>query len=224
MDFLQTPEKTNMDEHTLKTGTTTVGIRCKDGVVLAADRRATAGYLIVMKKAEKVFAINDRMALTIAGGVSDAQLLTKLIKAELSLKMMRTDREVTVKEAANLLAGLIYSNVRRFSVIPGIAHFLMGGSDADGYHLYDLFADGSVNEVEDYVASGSGSVFTYGVLETLYAPTLSVNDGVELAVKAVNAAMQRDIASGQGIDVYTISKDGVKKAFEKTADTSVKFK
>ncbi|TAL51518.1 MAG: proteasome subunit beta [Nanoarchaeota archaeon] len=213
-----------MEQNTLKTGTTTVGLKCKDGIVLAADRRATAGYLIANKKAEKVFGITDKIALTISGMVSDAQLLTKLIKAELKLKVMRTDREVTVKEAANLLAGLTYGNVRRPSMIPGIAHFLMGGTDTDGYHLYDLFADGSVTDIDDFVASGSGSVIAYGVLETLYKDGLSVQEGVDLAIKSVNAAMQRDIASGQGIDVLTITKDGVKKVFEQQLDTTIKVK
>ncbi|MEK6967567.1 MAG: proteasome subunit beta [Nanoarchaeota archaeon] len=213
-----------MEENTLKTGTTTVGIKCKDGLVLAADRRATAGYLVANKKADKVFALNDRIVVTISGMVSDAQLLTKLIKAELKLKAMRGDREVSIKEAANLLAGLTYSNVRRPSMIPGIAHFLMGGQDVSGFHLYDLFADGSVTEIDDFVASGSGSVFAYGVMETLYKTALSVQDGIDLAIKSVNAAMQRDIASGQGIDVMSITKDGVKKVFEQQLDTNIKVK
>ena len=213
-----------MEENRLKTGTTTVGIQCKDGIVLAADRRATAGYLIANKKAEKVFPLNERIAVTISGMVSDAQLLTKLMKAELKLKEMRADREVTVKEAANLLAGLIYGNVRRPSMIPGISHFLLGGTDFSGFHLYDLFADGSITEIDDFVASGSGSVIAYGVLETLYKKDLSVADGVDLAIKSVNAAMQRDIASGQGIDVVSITKDGVKKVFEQQIDYSIKVK
>ncbi|HLD18903.1 MAG TPA: proteasome subunit beta [Candidatus Nanoarchaeia archaeon] len=213
-----------MEENRLKTGTTTVGIQCKDGIVLAADRRATAGYLIANKKAEKVFPLNERIAVTISGMVSDAQLLTKLMKAELKLKEMRADREVTVKEAANLLAGLIYGNVRRPSMIPGISHFLLGGTDSSGFHLYDLFADGSITEIDDFVASGSGSVIAYGVLETLYKKDLSVADGVDLAIKSVNAAMQRDIASGQGIDVVSITKDGVKKVFEQQIDYSIKVK
>src|SRR3989338_9786174 len=99
-------------ESQLKTGTTTVGVKCKDGVVLAADMRATAVHMIVDKRAEKVHIITDDLALTIAGGVSDAQLLIKLIKAELKLKEIRADKRASVKEAANLLGGLLYSNIR----------------------------------------------------------------------------------------------------------------
>ena len=211
-------------EHVLKTGTTTLGIVCKDGLIMAADRRATAGYLIANKDAKKVFAINDRIALTIAGTVSDAQLLTKVIKAEIKLKAIRTGREILVKEAASMLGGLVYGNIRRFSVIPGISHFIMGGVDAEGFHLYDIYPDGSVSEIKDFVSSGSGSVMVYGLLETQYEPSLTLKDGLELAVKAVNAAMQRDIASGNGIDVVTVSMDGVRIVFGKETNTRVSLK
>src|SRR3989338_1094988 len=129
-----------------KKGTTTVGIVCRDGIVLAADKRATIGYLISNKKVDKILQITDRMAITMAGTVSDAQLLVKLIKAELKLKTLRTGREPNVKESANLLSGMIYANIRKMSLIPGISHFLLGGTDETGIHLYDLFADGSLTE------------------------------------------------------------------------------
>ena len=90
----------------MKTGTTTVGLVCKDGIVLAADKRATSGNLIVTKYVDKILEVYNGMAVTTAGTVSDIQLMTKLIKAELSLKAVRTDTTPNVKEAANLLAGL----------------------------------------------------------------------------------------------------------------------
>ena len=145
-------------EEQLKTGTTTVGIVCKDGVILAADKRATAGHMIVDKRALKVHLISEDVAVTIAGTVSDAQLLIKLIRAELKLKEVRTNKKPTMKEAANLLGGLLYSNLRRMSMFPGIAHFLLGGKDNKGLHLYDLFPDGSVTKIRDFISSGSGSV------------------------------------------------------------------
>jgi len=199
----------------VKKGTTTVGIVCRDGVVLAADKRATIGYLISNKKIDKILQITDRMAITMAGTVSDAQLLVKLIKAELKLKTLRTGREPNVKESANLLSGMIYANIRKMSMIPGISHFLLGGTDETGFHLYDLFADGSITECDDYVSSGSGSVMAYGVLETLYKKDTNLKEGTALAVKSINAALQRDVNTGNGIDVVTITKDGIKKVFEK---------
>lgn len=205
-------------EERLKTGTTTVGMVCKDGVVLAADKRATAGTMIVDKRAEKVHVITDDFAVTIAGCVSDAQLLIKLIRAELKLKEVRTNKKPTAKEAANLLGGLQYSNIRRPSMLPGIAHFLMAGRDSQGVHLYDLFPDGSVTKIRDFISSGSGSVFAYGVLETQYDANMGTNEGVKLAVKAVNTALNRDSASGNGIDVIVINEKGITRVMNKEVE------
>ena len=212
-----------MDEKELKTGTTTIGLVCKDGLVLAADKRATSGYLIAWKKFDKVIPVTNNVAVTVAGTVSDVQLLVKYLKAELKLKDLRTGRETTVKEAASLLANFVYNNIRKFSVIPGISHFILGGIDSSGVHLYDLSPDGSIVEVDDYISSGSGSVMVFGVLETLYKKGLSVDEGVKLAVKGINAAVQRDIASGNGIDVVTITKDGIKKVFSREIDTKIEM-
>lgn len=194
---------------------------CKDGVVLAADKRATAGSMIVDKRADKVHVISDNVAVTIAGMVSDAQLLIKLLKAELKLKDMRTNKIPSTKEAANLLGGFLYSNIRRPSMMPGIAHFLLGGRDVYGVHLYDLFPDGSVTKIKDYVSSGSGSVFAYGVLETQYKSDMSTQEGVQLATKAVNTALQRDSASGNGLDVVVITEAGIKHVVHKEVTVSL---
>lgn len=199
------------DSNIRNLGTTTLGIVCKDGIVMAADMRATAGNLIVNKRTEKVFPVAKNMIVTMSGTVSDAQLLTRLLKAEISLKEIRNGREVNVKEGANLLAGMVYGNIRKMSMIPGISHFLLGGKDSDGFHLYDVFADGSLTLEESYVSSGSGSVFAYGVLEAMYDKNMSLSQGVDLAIKAVNAALQRDTYSGNGINVYTITRKGIEK-------------
>ncbi len=209
------------NENIMKTGTTTLGIICKDGVVLAADRRATAGNMIVDKKAQKVFKINEKMALTTAGGVSDIQLLVKLLKAELALKSVRTEREPNVTEAVNLLAGMVYSNIRKMSMIPGISHFLFGGIDSEGTHLYDIYPDGSLSKNDEFVSSGSGSVMAYGVLETLYKKDIKIEEGIKLAVKCLNAALQRDSASGNGIDIITITDKGTSKVLEKEINNRI---
>lgn len=211
-----------MENDIKKTGTTTLGLVCKDGIVLAADRRATAGNFIAAKKIEKVLPITDNIAVTIAGTVSDIQLLVKIIRAELKLKQIRTGR-ITVKEAVNLLAGIVYSNIRKFSLIPGISHFVVAGKDDTGFHLYDLGADGSITEEDEFVSSGSGSVMVYGLLETVYKKGISIKDAIKLAVKGVNAALQRDSASGNGIIVYTITDKGAKKVLDKKLDVKLEL-
>ena len=195
----------------VKKGTTTVGLVCKDGIVLVADKRSSAGYMIANKKETKIHKISDYMAITMAGLVSDAQLITKLVQAELRLKKIRTSKEATVKEAANLLGGILYQNIRKMSMVPGIVAFILGGKDNLGYKLYELGVDGSVTFRDDYCSTGSGSPYAYGVLETLYTKDMSTQQGIDVALKALNAALQRDMPTGDGVDVFTITHEGVKK-------------
>lgn len=211
------------EKNILRTGTTTLGIICKEGIVLAADKRATAGTFVVDKKTDKIHAVTDYIAVTMAGMASDGQLLIKLAQSELRLKKIRTGREVTVREAANLMSRMVYSNVRQMSMIPGISHFILGGVDDSGLFLYDLFPDGSISLCDKFVSSGSGSVMAYGVLETNYKPDMDIDEGVKMAVTSINAALQRDSATGNGIDVVVIKKEGVKKILEKELDMRIKI-
>lgn len=206
----------------MKTGTTTVAIVAKDCIILAADKRATAGTFIAGKKVNKILPVADKMALTTAGSVSDIQLLVKLIKAELSLRKIKNGRPNRVKEAANLVSGMVYNNIRKLTMIPGIVHFLFAGYDEHGAHLYDIYPDGSISEIDDFVASGSGGTFAFGVFDAQYKKDMTQEQAVDLAMKAVNSALQRDSASGDGLDVVLVNKHGIKKLL--TKDLSVKIK
>ena len=205
-----------------KHGTTTIAMVCKDGIIMAADRRATAGYLIANKKTTKVLPVSDHMEITTAGLVSDIQLFTKIIKAQIMLLKIRKGKEPTAKEAANLLANLAYSNIRRPSMIPGIVGFLFGGYDKSGFSLYEISFDGSIMDVEDYASDGSGSSVALGVLETLYKKDISLDEGKEIAIKALTAAMSRDVATGNGIDVITITPAGVEYVVAKEIRSIIK--
>ncbi len=212
-----------MNKEVMKTGTTTVGIVCKDGIVLGADRRASAGYMVADKKAQKIIPINEDIAITIAGLVSDAQLLSKIIKAQLKLIEIRKGRKSTIKQAANLLAGLVYGNIRRMSMIQSVVGFLMGGRDSNGYHLFNIGIDGSLAKMEDYVCDGSGMMFATGVLESSYKKNMTIEEGIQLAIKALTAAIQRDIATGNGIDILTITKDGAKFVLRKEIENKLRI-
>lgn len=211
------PER-SAGEMTLKTGTTTIGILCKDCVVMAADRRATAGHMIVMKKAIKVLPVSDSIVVTTAGNFADLQLLYKYLSAELKVKRIRSGRAVFVKEAANLLGTWVYNLIRSTM---GVAHFLVGGYDS-APALYDVYPDGSVSVADDYVTSGSGSVFALGVLESKYSQGLSRDEGVKLAEECIRIALTRDSGSGNGVDVYVIDKNGAKHVVSKEIVPTVK--
>jgi len=202
-----------------KTGTTTVGIVCKDGVVLAADTRATAGSMIIDSNAEKVIKVNENVALTIAGTFSSAQKLVTHLRSEIKLREIRTGRSMTIKEIANMTSNWLYGMIRSPSMIQDVVHFLLAGRDKHGLHLFDLYFDGSFVEVKNYISSGSGSVFVYGVLESSYKENLSSEEGIKLVEKCIDVAIQKDSASGNGIDIFLINEDGVEKVLSKRVNT-----
>ena len=211
-----------MTEDIKKTGTTTLGIICKDGIVLAADRRATAGHLIMGKNFRKIIQIDENIAVTVAGSVSDVQMILKVIKAQMRLNSLRRgDKRLTVKEVANLLGSMVYHAIRSPSMIPSITGFLVAGKDNKGFHLYTLGVGGDVIKEDLYASDGSGSVFALGVLEHSYKKGMSVSEGIKLGVDSISAAIQRDSASGNGLTVMTITKDGIKTVVEKELNTKI---
>ena len=181
-------------------GTTTVGITCKDGIVFATERRATMGNLVAHKVAEKIFKIDDHIATTIAGSVGDAQSLMKVIGAEVSLYQMRNNDEISVKAAASLTAKILRSG-------PMYVQILLGGMDGDKPSIYSLDPAGGMIE-DNYISTGSGSIVAYGVLEDRFKDDLSVEEGLELAIRAIRAASERDTYSGNGFLVAKVDKDG----------------
>ncbi len=201
----------------LKTGTTILGIVCKDGVVMAADRQVTAGNIIISKKARKVVQINDYLVVSWTGGAADAQRLGKLIAAELRLKELRAKSRPTVRQAANLVSTITYSQIRQPSMIPNIVGTLIGGLNEDGTTaVYTIEPAGTVIEVDDYDANfGSGMPYVLGLLERQYREDMTIKEGVELAVEAIKSSTQRDVGSGFGIDVFTITKEGIKKVVDR---------
>jgi len=196
----------------LKSQTSIVGINCKDGVVMAGDRRATLGGQIVARKKEhKLEKINDYLLLAWTGGVSDAQLSAKVIAAELKLKELKTRERPSVKEAANFIGSYLYRNIRTPSMVPAIVGLLAGGLNEDGTaELYTISPDGVVWPVDDFDANlCSGMPYILGALERRYKKDITVKEGIELAQEAIKASMERDTASGNGIDVFSITKDGI---------------
>ena len=200
----------------LKTGTSLVGIVCKDGIVMASDRQVTGGRSLVMdKNFQKTNPLNNYIVISWAGQVSGAQRLSKVIAAELKLKELRSKKRPSVKQSANLVATIAYNGIRQPSMVPDIVDSFIGGVNEDGScELYEIGADGSLIQVKEYMANGSGMVYIVGLLERQYKKNISVDDGVKLAVEAIKSSTQRDIYSGYGIDVYTITKEGIKKVVQ----------
>jgi proteasome beta subunit len=194
-----------MPEHSQEsmTGTTTVGLVFAEGVILATEKRATMGYMIASKRAKKVYQIADRIGMTIAGGVGDAQQLARIITVECNLYQIRRSRAITVGAASTLLSN--YLNQNRY--FPYYVQLLVGGVDEHGPSVYSVDAMGGATKEEDIVSTGSGSPMAYGVLEDRYSPNMNEDEAIELAVRALKSAMKRDAGSGEGIQVVIIAKD-----------------
>ena len=198
-------ESAKFDESAKQTGTTTVGLVCKDGIVLASDRRATMGYLIASKDIDKIYKLTDRIAMTIAGGVGDAQALIRLMQAEANLYRFKHGKNITVKAAANLLSNVLHN----YKFYPFYVQLVIAGTE-DKPEVYSLDALGGLSE-EKYVSTGSGSPVAYGLLEELYKDGGSIKDNARAAAKAIAAAMKRDAATGERVDLVTITKAGFKR-------------
>ncbi|MDI6719476.1 MAG: archaeal proteasome endopeptidase complex subunit beta [Methanomicrobiales archaeon] len=190
------------------TGTTTVGLTFSGGVVLATEKRATMGYLIASKKAKKIYRIADRIGMTIAGGVGDAQQLARIMTVECSLYEIRRGKPITVAAASTLLSN--YLNQNRY--FPYYVQLLVGGYDRNGPSIFSVDALGGATREEEFIATGSGSPMALGVLEDQYHADLEEKEAADLAIRALKAAMRRDIASGEDISVVVIAADKYEEA------------
>ncbi len=206
-------ENNDISKHILHSGTSLAGIVCKDGIVMAGDKRSTlGGQIVYSRKSKKVVQINDYLLLSGTGIASDIELTRKLLSAELRLKELKTHSRPTVKEAAHLLGMMTFKNIRAPSMITSIVGSLLGGYNEDGsFELYSILPDGDVDKIEDFSANvSSGMPYILGLLERQYRKDMGVKEAVELGRDCIKAAMERDVASGNGIDVFTITKEGIK--------------
>lgn len=192
-----------MEQDLKKTGTTTVGIVCKDAAVIGTEKRATMGTLIAHKDTQKLYRIQNHMALTTAGLVGDAQILARYMDAEAKLYEMRREMPIPVKSAATLMANIL--NGRKF--YPYYVQLIIGGWDREGGHVFSLDAAGG-SIPDKWTTTGSGSPYVYGVLEDGYKDGLAWSEGLDLAIRGLNAAMRRDSASGNGMDICVIGHKG----------------
>ncbi len=196
----------DITQEVTKTGTTTCGIVSKDGAVLAAERRATMGTLIAHKVTKKVLRLDENLAMTTAGLVGDLQLLGRYITAEVELYRLKRGIPMPVEACATLMANILVN--RRY--FPYLVQLIIGGVDNKGGHVFSIdLAGGSIED--KWTSTGSGSPYVFGVLEDHYHPDLSMDEAIDLAIRSISAAMRRDSASGDGIDVAAISSRGYRE-------------
>jgi len=197
------------DKLTMK-GTTTIGVACKEGVILASDTRVSMGYFVAHKHGKKVYKIDDHIAMTIAGTVADAQRVVDILIANAQLYKINNGRPMPVSSAARFVANLLFSN----RYVPLETEALVGGLDDTGTHVFRLDPFGTLIE-EKCVSTGSGSPVAYGVLDDKFREDSTVEELLPIVVKALDAAMKRNAATGDSFNISIIDKKGYRELTEK---------
>ncbi len=189
-------------------GTTTVSLRYKDGVLIAADNRASAGYMVASPRAKKLHVLAKSTAMSIAGMVSDAQYLVQLLRAEINLFELNRNRPMPTKMIGNLLASVMYGQYRSF--MPYYVGPILAGVDEEGKYVFSMDPSGSITN-EPFTSTGSGSPFALGVLEAMFEENMTEKQAKKVILLALRSAIKKDIATGDGIDLLVITLDGIKK-------------
>ena len=197
-----TMSQNNVASQLVLKGTTTIAVVCKDGVILASDTRVTMGFYVAHKFGKKVYKVDDHLGMTIAGTVADAQKVVDILTANAQLYRINMNRPMPVSAAARLVANLLFST----RYVPLSTQILVGGVDDTGPHVYNLDPYGSLTE-EKSVSTGSGSPIAYGILEDQYREGMTIQQLLPTSATAVNAAMKRDVGSGNSYNIITIDSE-----------------
>lgn len=199
--------------------TTTIGIKTRKGIVVAADRRVSAGTsFIASKTGKKIHKIDKRIGVSIAGLVADAQNIIDRLRAEFRLYEYERGHRMTIESAAQFIAKVFHGYYR--SGAPLYAQLLIAGLDGPSMepHLYLMDPTGALIPDDRYISSGSGSPISYGVLESGYRDDLTLEEAEKLALRAMRAAIERNPHTGNGIDLVVISDNGYQELPEKEVD------
>jgi proteasome beta subunit len=191
----------------MKKGTTTCALTCKDGIALAADTRASAGFFIADRHVMKIQKIDHHIGMTMAGGVADAQNLVDLLRYNANIYRLSNKKPIPIKSAARLCSNVLF-NQRYY---PYYVQIILGGYDEyEGAQIYNIDLFGSMT-TEKFISTGSGSPVAYGYLESEYKEDVTVNEAYKTAIQAIAAAIRRNSGTGDFINVVIIDKDGYRE-------------
>jgi len=197
-----------MAQQIMVPGACGVAIKCKEGVVLGNDRRATWGYTVTNKSTRKVFKITEYIGMAAYGLIGDFQILVKILRAQANLYILDAGERISTKSMGKMASNYLYSR----KMMPLYTNLVVAGMDIGGPELYTLDAIGSLMP-DDYGTIGTGMLLSIGILEAEYKPGMTVAAGEKLVEKAIRNSISRDVMSGNGIDILTITKDGAKEKY-----------
>jgi proteasome beta subunit len=190
----------------IKKGTTTCALTCNDGIVLAADTRASAGFFIADRHVMKIQKVDRHMGMTIAGGVADAQNLVDIMRYNANIYRLTNRELMPIKSAARLCSNVLF-NQRYY---PYYVQIILAGFDNVGGQIYNIDLFGSIT-TEKFISTGSGSPVAYGYLESEFKENLSVNEAYKIAIQAIAAAIRRNAGTGDNINAVIIDKEGYRE-------------
>ncbi len=202
----------------VKKGTTTIGIVCSDGIAMGADSRATMDTFISSSEAVKIHRINEGLAMTIAGGVGDAEYLVKLLKMQDEMYSMEEKKSMTPTSATSLLAILLQEN----KMFPFLVQLVLGGINKNTYEIYNIDPVGGYTKESRFTATGSGSLTALGYIEGIYDPAMTTQEAVRHISKGLRIAMKRDSATGDNTRIISITKKGFKEYTKEELDKLAK--
>jgi proteasome beta subunit len=183
-------------------GASVVGISYSEGVILAADKRISFGNFVVNKNIKKTFTVTDYVGAACAGMVADMQVLVRQVEALAKIRKLETRREVAPNSIAKLMSVIMFE--RRY--FPLLTQVIVGGIN-EKPEIYTLDPLGSVLP-DDYAAVGTGAEGALGIMDAEFKPNMSEEKVKELASRAIRSAVQRDAASGDGIDILFMTRSG----------------
>ena len=184
-------------------GATAVGITYNDGVLLAAEKRVSYGNFVVNKNTKKTFDVTDHVGAACAGMVADMQVLVRQVSALSKIRKLETRRNVEPNSVAKLMSVIMFE--RRY--FPLLTQVVVGGVTTGKPEIYTLDPLGSVLP-DRYAAVGTGAEMALGVMDAEFSEDLDEEKATNLALKAIRSSIQRDSASGDGIDILIINKNG----------------
>jgi len=184
-------------------GATAVGITYNDGVLLAAEKRVSYGNFVVNKNTKKTFNVTDHVGAACAGMVADMQVLVRQVSALSKIRKLETRRNVEPNSVAKLMSVIMFE--RRY--FPLLTQVVVGGVTTGKPEIYTLDPLGSVLP-DRYAAVGTGAEMALGVMDAEFSDNMDEEKATNLALKAIRSSIQRDSASGDGIDILIINKNG----------------
>lgn len=200
----------------VKRGTTTVGLKFKDGVVLIVDKRITS-QLIEPASIEKIFKIDDHVGVATSGLVADARVLVDRARTDAQMNRVTYDENIEVETLVKKICDFKQTYTQYGGVRPFGTALLIAGSDASGVHLYETDPSGALMSYKA-TAIGAARSQVMEVFEAEFRPDLSTDDAVQLGLKALYRATEGKLNAG-ALEIGIVHKD---HAFRKLSGEEIK--